>query len=747
MRQGSGNGPRRQAPHCQLGLSIPTGNLLHLRPAGHPTIGPAPQPRQAFETGAAAPAFQRQPRLAAAGDAAAPLVAPLATRTRSGQRAAHVGRRQARGRFPATAAAAAAAGPARPQAGLGERAIEARAGAGRALPAGRPPPPPLGGVPSPLRPPRRAPLFPSLAGRLLAATTATAAAAAAAAGRARWPGRLPAAGACPSVAAAGPESSWKCCSGWAEPVARSTVACCGGSNSTSVIGTQPSTLHHQQPSSTRCLQVDTTGGSGGGDEDASSRASSPAKSPLLQGASPFLDQEDQPLARQPPGARARASQQGLAPADAAAMAVAEQRLRPPSPLGRRPGLPNWQELAAAEGLAAAGPGSAPGSGRSGTPPARLFGGGAAAPGGLFGAAPAGGLPSGGGLFGAAAAAGGPPSGGGLFGAAGGGAAPSDPVTYQMQAALDKDGVPNLGEVQEEMPGAPAMQSPHAPPMGHPAKPQWHIPAVHTTPGSGGGHRGGRGGGPATSAGGGKRGPGDKPKPGAAFKLGKRQAYLKYLAYEVRGVGAWAGASAARMQGLTWVRGHCRLLACGPGSGGGDAAKLQCFRECVLPIHHRIRRRRRAPARHRAAGSCASRSCWAAATPPPPPSWRAAAARSSRRWAWSRCSSRSTPRTPRSTPRTACSASGAAAGSGRSGREAVGSRLTAWASLVAWPNVRHSHQALVSLLSSALLTRLWRAQGRPRGRGAGRRDAVGGGAPAAGHAAAGAHPRRPAGAHG
>lgn len=375
--------------------------------------------------------------------------------------------------------------------------------------------------------------------------------------------------------------------------------------------------HHRLPAS--LLQVETGGGGGGGDEDASSRASSPSKSPMLHGSSPFLDQGDQPLARQPPGARARASQQGLGSGDLAAMAAAEQRLRPPSPLGRRPGLPNWQDLPGAEGLAAAGP-SAPGSGRSGTPPARLYGGGGG--GSLFGAAAAAaGPPSSGGLFGAAAAAGGMAGGGSLFGAAGGGAAPSDPLTYQMQAALDKDGVPNLGEVQEEVPGAPAMQSPHAPPMGRAPKPQWHIPAVHTQPGSGG-RQGGRGsGGPAASAGGGgKRGAGDKPKPGAAFKLGKRQAYLKYLAYEV---GGWGGLGA---QGSPCCRG-CK-----------GALYVHSGQLWLVETRSRAQphRRWRGHPHRRAAGSCAWRSCWAAATPRPPPSWPAAAARSSRRWAWSRC---------------------------------------------------------------------------------------------------------------
>lgn len=261
------------------------------------------------------------------------------------------------------------------------------------------------------------------------------------------------------------------------------------------------------------------------EEDASSRASSPSKSPLLgaqqgQHSSPFLDQDDQPLARQPQGARAaaRLSQQGLggggrpAPlqmpfdggaAAAAAAAVAagmdpqQTRRRPPSPLGRRPGLPNWQ---GDEGLPAA--------------------------------------PRSGGMGG---------GGGGLFG---GGAAPSDPMTYQMQAQLDKDGVPNLGDVQDGgLRSGPSGSAPRMQPAAAAAaaaqqaaqqqQQQWHIPAVHTTPGTASRSRRMSGLGDMSAGGGGKRGLPDK-KPGAAFKLGKRQAYLKYLAYEVRCSGWRAG---------------------------------------------------------------------------------------------------------------------------------------------------------------------------------------------------------------
>ena len=263
------------------------------------------------------------------------------------------------------------------------------------------------------------------------------------------------------------------------------------------------------------------------EEDASSRASSPSKSPLLAGSSPFLDAEDQPLARQPAGLRAgRLSQQGLGspgrlgqlqvPADAGAELLQQQFQRAASPLGRRPQLPtSWlpqQPAAAQEGLTpasaagglgtglGAGLGGGLGGGRSGTPPARLFGDGGGLSGGLGG-----------------------------FGA---GAAPSDPVTYQMQAQLDKDGVPNMGDVRQEeegLGGAPRMHQPS-----HQQAP-WHIPAVHTTPGSGSRQRvpRGSGGGGGQLSHGGKRGL-DNKKPGAAFKLGKRQAYLKYLAYE----GCW-----------------------------------------------------------------------------------------------------------------------------------------------------------------------------------------------------------------
>ena len=215
------------------------------------------------------------------------------------------------------------------------------------------------------------------------------------------------------------------------------------------------------------------------EEDASSRASSPSKSPMLQGASPFL--ADQPLARQPPGARAgaRLSQQGLGGGLGLGGTPASGNAQ------RRPGLPAaWQQQ---EGLAGGGGG-------------------------------------GGGLFGG--------GGTGLNLGMGQGAAPSDPMTYQMaEAQLDKDGVPNMGDVQEEeQAGGARMRSQAG--NGGGQQQQWHIPAVHTTPGSasrGGGRRTGQ----LSAGGGGKGRLGDK-KPGAAFKLGKRQAYLKYLAYEVGG---------------------------------------------------------------------------------------------------------------------------------------------------------------------------------------------------------------------
>ncbi|PSC72196.1 plant MNA5-17 [Micractinium conductrix] len=267
------------------------------------------------------------------------------------------------------------------------------------------------------------------------------------------------------------------------------------------------------------------------DEDASSRASSPAKSPLFGGGqgSPFLDQQDQPLARHPQGARAgaRLSQQGLGGGlgglgsgrptplqvpggfDAAAAAAAgghQQTLqRPPSPLSR-PGLPAWGASATEEGLPPV-PRSPGLGGRAGTPTGRLFGGGAA---------------------------------GGLFGAA----APSDPMTYQMQAQLDGDGVPNMGDVQGLGGGAAPAPRMHmrqqsaaaaaaAAQQQQQQQQQWNIPALHTTPGSASRPRVGTPGAGGTMSAGGKRGLPDK-KPGAAFKLGKRNAYLKYLAYE----GCW-----------------------------------------------------------------------------------------------------------------------------------------------------------------------------------------------------------------
>ncbi len=99
------------------------------------------------------------------------------------------------------------------------------------------------------------------------------------------------------------------------------------------------------------------------------------------------------------------------------------------------------------------------------------------------------------------------------------------MTYQMQAQLDKDGVPNMGDVQDE-PGVPRMHTRRQ------QQQPWQIPALHTTPGSGGSRpRYSQAPSGQVSAGA-KRGLLDK-KPGAAFKLGKRQAYTKYLAYEVR----------------------------------------------------------------------------------------------------------------------------------------------------------------------------------------------------------------------
>ena len=49
------------------------------------------------------------------------------------------------------------------------------------------------------------------------------------------------------------------------------------------------------------------------------------------------------------------------------------------------------------------------------------------------------------------------------------------------------------------------------------------------------------------------------------------------------MGGCMGRCRGRTQGVAWVRGHCRLLACSPGSGGRGPAELQRFSECVLPI--------------------------------------------------------------------------------------------------------------------------------------------------------------------
>ena len=255
-------------------------------------------------------------------------------------------------------------------------------------------------------------------------------------------------------------------------------------------------------------------------EEASSRASSPAKSPLMASGAAlpaFLAAEagaEPPLGLNLGGARrgaaaaraARASQQsglglGLGSGDDSRQ---QQQQMPgsglrPLDLGGASARPSSPPLSQSQynrwvGDAAARGGG--GQGLGGTPPARrgmLFERGAGAAGGAFGMT------------------------GGAFGAA----APSDPMTYHMAnaaAALDKDGVPNLGD--EALGGGTG--------GGPPAPSDWRIGAQRTA--TAGASRysplPSQGGTPGALA---KRGLADKP--GAAVKLGRRAAWLKFLAYE------------------------------------------------------------------------------------------------------------------------------------------------------------------------------------------------------------------------
>ena len=140
-----------------------------------------------------------------------------------------------------------------------------------------------------------------------------------------------------------------------------------------------------------------------------------------------------------------------------------------------------------------------------------------------------------------------PASGGGFGGGGGAAAghrrlfdmaaPSDPMTnFQQPSGLD-DGVPNMGDVTQEADAPPPFQ-----------QQQWAIPAMraHGSPGLQLGHGGQPSRySPAPSQSGRRAAAGDKP--GAAIKLGRRQAWLKFLAYEVRQRGPGWGRLAGRQQ--------------------------------------------------------------------------------------------------------------------------------------------------------------------------------------------------------
>lgn len=238
----------------------------------------------------------------------------------------------------------------------------------------------------------------------------------------------------------------------------------------------------------------------GGDEDGSSRASSPSKSPLLQSAR-FLDQSDQPLLRQPPGRSSfRASHQsgsdvGEHGRGAMQLGAAQPHLQQPSsPPVSQAQYNRWvQDSRAADRAAAVG---AP-AGRA--PPNRRT------------------------LFGQAAdfqqqqqqQSETSRSDGGQRQSPYGAAA-SDPMTYAPPAF--GDGAPNLGDVTQPDGGQ-----------------QWQIPAMRG--GGGGGTASGlqhdrSSPGPSTISGRRGGGAGADKKPGAVVKLGRRQAWLKFLAYEV-----------------------------------------------------------------------------------------------------------------------------------------------------------------------------------------------------------------------
>ena len=349
------------------------------------------------------------------------------------------------------------------------------------------------------------------------------------------------------------------------------------------------------------------------EEEASSRASSPSKSPLGQ-APEYLEQEDAPLARLQAGPSARRLASGArglriplqqAGLDAQQQPPFQQRPqqqfpqqlhqqhqhpqvrpldlkplelpmggssiprqpRPSSPSVTQSQYDQWVAQGMGDGGAAAGEGA--------RGPAR------AAPGGRRAA-----------LF--EQAQGRPPA--PAAAAFGGAAVASDPMTYNMQAALDKDGVPNIGDVE----------------LDEPPVNDWRIGAQRTTT-RGGGSRYSPMPSQGVTPGGTKRIP---EKPGAAVKMGRRQAWLKFLAYEV-GEGQGRGlACEARLA----------LMSC-------HGLPASCTAVCVLFTVQLVFAQL-----CRDASSCAWRRCWAMAIPARLHSCRRGAGSSRMLWAWNSCCS-------------------------------------------------------------------------------------------------------------
>ncbi len=244
--------------------------------------------------------------------------------------------------------------------------------------------------------------------------------------------------------------------------------------------------------------------------EGSSRASSPSKSPLLQSAARYLDQSDQPLLRQPPGRAVRLSHQSGSDAGehplrpAMQLGTQPQQHQPSSPPMSQAQYNSWYQQGADSRAADRAAAAAPGVRADRGPPNRrtLFGQQATEQQYQQQQQESESIYSDGGtrqqqqaqyMFGAAAAA-------------------SDPRTYQP--IFERDAVPNMGDVTHDNGGPgwqiPAMRPTNTPPSAQQTR---HSPA------------------PSISGGPGRRA--DKKTPGAVVKLGRRQAWLKYLAYEVR----------------------------------------------------------------------------------------------------------------------------------------------------------------------------------------------------------------------